>query len=128
MFKRATWLTVGFGLGVGATVAGARAVKKQVDRYQPNAVVERAKTTIIDTVGAMTFGADLPWSRIIIEYVQRTSAPGRGSIVGTPHKARGQLAALANGALAHSFELDSLCNPGVGFHPGAALTSPGIPV
>ena len=94
----------------------------------PNAVVERAKTTIIDTVGAMTFGADLPWSRIIIEYVQRTSAPGRGSIVGTPHKARGQLAALANGALAHSFELDSLCNPGVGFHPGAALTSPGIPV
>lgn len=94
----------------------------------PNAVIDRAKTCIIDTVGAMTFGTDLPWSRIIIEYVQRTSAPGKGSIVGTPHKARGQLAALANGVLAHAFELDSLCDPSVGVHPGASLTAPGIPV
>lgn len=42
MFKRVTWLTVGFGLGVGTTVAAAREVKKRVDRYQPNAVVDRA--------------------------------------------------------------------------------------
>jgi 2-methylcitrate dehydratase PrpD len=99
-------------------------------RYEviPNAVIDRAKTCIIDTVGAMTFGADLPWSRIMIEYVQRTSAPGKGSIVGTEHKARGQLAALANGVLAHAFELDSLCDPSVGVHPGASLTAPGIPV
>ena len=94
----------------------------------PNAAIDRAKTCIIDTVGAMTFGADLPWSRIMIEYVQRTSAPGKGSLVGTPHKARGQLAALANGVLAHAFELDSLCDPSVGVHPGASLTAPGIPV
>ena len=94
----------------------------------PHDVVDRAKTCIIDTVGAMTFGADLPWSRIIVEYVQRTSAPGKGSIVGTRHKARGQLAALANGVLAHAFELDSLCDPSVGVHPGASLTAPGIPV
>ena len=46
MFKRATWLTVGFGLGVGATVAGARAVKKQVERYQPNAVVDRLTDSV----------------------------------------------------------------------------------
>lgn len=94
----------------------------------PNAVIDRAKTCIIDTVGAMTFGADQPWSRIIIEYVMRTTAPGKGSIVGTEHKARGQLASLANGALAHAFELDSLCYPSVGVHPGASLTAPGIPV
>ena len=42
MFKRVTWLTVGFGLGVGTTVAAAREVRKRVDRYQPNAVVDRA--------------------------------------------------------------------------------------
>ena len=46
MFKRVTWLTVGFGLGVGATVAGARAVKKQVDRYQPNAMVDRLTDSV----------------------------------------------------------------------------------
>jgi 2-methylcitrate dehydratase PrpD len=94
----------------------------------PNAAIERAKACLIDTVGAMTFGADLPWSRIIIDYAQRTSAPGKGSIVGTPHKVRGQLAALANGVLAHSFELDCLCDPSVGVHPGASLSAPGIPV
>ena len=94
----------------------------------PSAAIDRAKTCIIDTVGAMTFGANLPWSRIMVEYVQRTSAPGKGSIVGTEHKARGQLAALANGVLAHAFELDSLCDPSVGVHPGASLTAPGIPV
>src|SRR5919106_251632 len=99
-------------------------------RYEviPNAVVDRAKTCIIDTVGAMTFGTDLPWSRIMIEYVQRTSVSGKASIVGTNQKVRGQMAALANGVLAHSFELDSLCNPGVGVHPGASRTAPGIPV
>ncbi len=42
MFKRVTWLTVGFGLGVGTTVAAAREVRKRVDRYQPNALVDRA--------------------------------------------------------------------------------------
>lgn len=99
-------------------------------RYEviPDAVIDRAKTCIIDTVGAMTFGVDLPWSRIMIEYVQRTSLPGKGSIVGTSHKVRGQMAALANGVLAHAFELDSLCHPSVGVHPGASLTAPGIPV
>jgi len=42
MFKRVTWLTVGFGIGVGTTVAAAREVRKRVDRYQPNAIVDRA--------------------------------------------------------------------------------------
>ena len=42
MFKRVTWLTVGFGLGVGTTVAAAREVRKRVDRSQPNALVDRA--------------------------------------------------------------------------------------
>ena len=55
-------------------------------------------------------------------------ARARGRSSGTTHKARGQLAALANGALAHAFELDSLCHPSVGVHPGASLTAPGIPV
>jgi hypothetical protein len=41
MFKRATWLTVGFGLGVGTTVAAARQVRKRVDRYQPSALATR---------------------------------------------------------------------------------------
>jgi 2-methylcitrate dehydratase PrpD len=113
-----------------STAAGALAQFATELKFEdiPKAVVERAKACMIDTVGAMTYGAELPWSRIIIDYAVRTSATGKGAIIGTRHKVRGQLAALANGALAHAFELDSLCEPSVGVHPGAALTAPGVPV
>src|SRR5436305_15029357 len=48
MFKRATWLGVGFTLGVGTTVVAARKARQQLDRYKPNAVVGRVTTTISD--------------------------------------------------------------------------------
>ena len=38
------------------------------------------------------------------------------------------MAALANGALTHSFELDSLRSPGVGAHPGATIAAPALAV
>ena len=41
MLRRARWMAVGFGLGVGATVATAVRVRKRVDRYRPRAVVDR---------------------------------------------------------------------------------------
>ena len=46
MFKRATWLGVGFTLGVGTTVVAARKARQQLDRYKAPAVVERVTTTI----------------------------------------------------------------------------------
>jgi hypothetical protein len=46
MFKRATWLTVGFGLGVGASVAAARKMRQSIDRYQPNAIVDRVTDSV----------------------------------------------------------------------------------
>jgi hypothetical protein len=42
MFKRVTWVGVGFTLGVGTTVVAARKAKQQLDRHKPNAVVSRA--------------------------------------------------------------------------------------
>jgi hypothetical protein len=47
MFKRATWLTVGFGLGVGTSVAAARQVRKRVNRYQPGAVANRVTDSLV---------------------------------------------------------------------------------
>jgi len=46
MFKRATWLGVGFTLGVGTTVVAARKARQQLDRYKAPAIVERVTTTI----------------------------------------------------------------------------------
>jgi hypothetical protein len=46
MFKRATWLGVGFTLGVGTTVVAARKARQQLDRYKPPALVDRVTTTV----------------------------------------------------------------------------------
>src|SRR5688572_1855513 len=54
----------------------------------PQEAIDRAKTSIIDTVGAMTFGASQPWSRIMVgplrdavdrEAQERTGAYGRSA-------------------------------------------------
>jgi hypothetical protein len=46
VFKRATWLGVGFTLGVGTTVVAARKARQQLERYKPPALVDRVTTTI----------------------------------------------------------------------------------
>lgn len=94
----------------------------------PPAVVEKAKACIIDTVAASTYGAQLPWSKIIIGYAQRNSGPGHAAILGTDLRVRAPFAALANGALAHSFELDAPVHPSVGVHPGPGCALPGLAV
>jgi len=38
--------------------------------------VQRAKDCMCDTVGAIIYGAELPWSKMIIAQARRTSAPG----------------------------------------------------
>ncbi len=100
-------------------------------RYEdlPAEIVERAKECIADTVAAIVCGAALPWSRIVIGYAERTGPGGKSRILGTGGPAvSAPAAALANGALAHAFELDSLTRPGAGVHPGATLLPPALAI
>jgi hypothetical protein len=53
VFKRATWLGVGFTLGVGTTVVAARKARQQLDRYKPPAVVDRVTTSITDKASSL---------------------------------------------------------------------------
>ena len=94
----------------------------------PTEVVERAKDCIIDTVAACVLGAHMPWTQIVIEYAKRNSAPGGSNVLGLDTKLRAPFACLCNGAAAHAFELDALCEPSVGMHPSAALGVPGLAV
>jgi 2-methylcitrate dehydratase PrpD len=94
----------------------------------PPEVIERAKDCVIDTVAACAFGAQMPWSRIVIDYAKRNSAEGHCSVLGTPVRVRAPFACLSNGATAHGFELDALCEPSVGIHPSAALAVPALAV
>src|SRR5262245_43936644 len=95
----------------------------------PGDVVERAKQCIADTIATIIFGYDLPWSRIVVAFAQRYGAGGKSRILG-PGGARVHppAAALANGALAHAFEMDNLTWPSTGVHPGATLLAPGLAV
>jgi 2-methylcitrate dehydratase PrpD len=99
-------------------------------RYEdlPASVVQCAKECIIDTVAAAICGAALPWSRIIIDYAERTGPGGKSRILGRGSAAQAPAAALANGALAHAFELDSLTRPGAGAHPGATVLPPALAI
>lgn len=95
----------------------------------PAPVIQRAKDCIADTVATITFGADLPWSRTIIRYAERMGAGGKSRILAPSGAAvQAPLAALANGALAHAFELDNLTWPSTGVHPGATLLSSALAV
>src|SRR5499433_581585 len=99
-------------------------------RYEdlPPPVVQQAKECIIDTVAAAICGAALPWSRIIIDYAERTGPGGSSHILGRGSSVQAPAAALANGALAHAFELDSLTRPGAGAHPGATVLPPALAI
>jgi 2-methylcitrate dehydratase PrpD len=93
-------------------------------RYEdiPEKVLERARNTICDTVGAIIFGYGLPWSQMIVDYAAKYGQGGKSRILG-PGGALVQppMAALANGALAHAFELDGGAKPSAGAHPGATI-------
>src|SRR5260370_26178402 len=93
----------------------------------PAPVVQQAKECIIGTVAAGICGSVLPWSRIVIDYAERTGPGGKCHILGRGGPAvQAPVAALANGALAHAFELDSLTRPGARPHPGATVLPPAL--
>ncbi len=95
----------------------------------PTNIIERSKDCFIDSFGAAIYGADLPWSRMLIAYARRYSNGGNSSILGCGNgKVHAPFAALVNGALTHSFELDNVRQPGAGVHAGATLIPAGLAV
>src|SRR5262249_28810870 len=95
----------------------------------PAAVVQQAKDCIADTVAATICGSSLPWSRIVIGYAERSGPGGRCRILGSGGPpVQPPSAALAHGALAHAFELDSLTRPRAGAHPGATVLPPALAI
>jgi len=100
-------------------------------RYEdiPPDVVERAKQCIADTIAAVIFGYDLPWSRMVAAFATRNGAGGRSRILCPGSVAvHAPAAALANGALAHAFEMDNLTWPNSGVHPGATALVAGLAI
>jgi len=88
----------------------------------PPAVLQRAKDCMADTVAAIIYGGELPWSQMIIAYARANSPAGKSYILGTGGAGvHPGAAALSNGAMTHAFELDNLTKPDSGVHPGATV-------
>lgn len=95
-------------------------------RYQdiPSEVIERAKACMLDTLAVCVYGSTKPWSKIVIDFVQRAGSKGGASVLGSRFRASPERAVLANGTMAHAFELDNVRQPGSGVHPGATAFLP----
>lgn len=104
--------------GVAAFVAGL-----QYDAI-PEPVLERIKLLILDSLGCAIYGAALPWSRILADTLSRVDTSQGTTVWGTPLKLSAPHAALVNGTLVQSFELDDVHRVGV-LHVGA-VTLPAV--
>ncbi|MFZ5825864.1 MAG: MmgE/PrpD family protein [Bacillota bacterium] len=86
----------------------------------PSAVQAHIKLCILDTLGCALHGSTVPWGRTLLEF----AAGGDGgsgaeaTLIGDGRKVPAHAAALANGTLSHSFEMDDLHKQGV-IHPGS---------
>src|SRR6202162_3141357 len=99
-------------------------------RYEeiPAEVLQRARDCLADTVATILFGAQFPWSQMIIAQARRMGTGGKCAILSTSAQVCAPAAALAHGAMTHAFEQDNLTSPDSGAHPGAALVSAGLAV
>jgi 2-methylcitrate dehydratase PrpD len=90
------------------------------DRPLPNSVIELAKLHILDTVGAMISGANLPPGKVALAFAKAHSGERDATIIGTKLLCSPIEAAMVNGTLAHSDETDDSHAPSHS-HPGCAV-------
>ncbi len=103
--------------GIANFVAGLR-----YDDIPPE-VIARIKLLILDSLGCAIFGADLPWSQILLDTLSAVDTSTGTTVWGTGKKLSAPHAALVNGTLVQSFELDDVHRVGV-LHVGAVTLPP----
>src|ERR1051326_7461576 len=106
-----------FTAGMARFIAGLR--------YEaiPEAVRERIKLLILDSLGCAIFGTELEWSRILMDTLARIDSTRSCGVWGSRLRLSAPHAALVNGTLVQSFELDDVHRQGV-LHVGAVTLPP----
>jgi 2-methylcitrate dehydratase PrpD len=89
----------------------------------PQEVVRHAKRCILDTLGCGLFGSKLPWNKILMDGLREVDDLSQAPIWGIGSKYSITNAALINGTMVHSFELDDLHSRGI-IHPGSVTIPP----
>lgn len=86
----------------------------------PKEVIEKTKLAILDSLACGLFGSTLPWGKLVIQFGESLGKLEEATVFGTDSKIPADLAALVNGTLIHSFEIDDLHKVAV-IHPGAEV-------
>ena len=94
-------------------------------RYEdiPDEVITRIKLLILDALGCALYGSGLEWSRILRTALVQLDATKACRVWGTSERLSAPHAALINGSLVQSFELDDVHRQGV-LHVGAVTLPP----
>ncbi len=93
-------------------------------RQIPKEVIARSKACILDTLAVVLYGSTKPWSRTVSAFIRDSGGRGGATVLGENFLAAPAQATLANGVMAHAFELDNVRQPGAGVHPGATAFLP----
>jgi 2-methylcitrate dehydratase PrpD len=88
-------------------------------------VAERTKYLLLDYLGVAIAGSLTESSQPIYRMQARSASPGPCTVIGTASQTSPENAALANGAAAHSVELDDTHQAG-SIHPGVVMFSTAI--
>jgi len=111
-----------------AATSGVRGLTGRIADYAvaaaaaplPDAVIEKAKHHVLDTIAAMVSGAALPPGRLARDYVRGLGGQEEASVVGAAFLTSAVNAALANAMAAHADETDD-SHPRSLTHPGCAV-------
>ena len=98
-------------------------------RYEdiPPEVIARIKLLILDSLGCALYGSVLEWSRILRATLGKLDVTRACGVWGTSERLSAPHAALVNGTLVQSFELDDVHRQGV-LHVGAVTLPPLVAV
>jgi 2-methylcitrate dehydratase PrpD len=104
---------------MGATEKIARFIVDTDYKNLPREVVDKAKRTALDCVGAALAGVGEPVSQTITGYATKLGGPAQASVFGAGVKVSVADAALTNGCIAHALDYDD-CGVKIG-HPSVLV-------
>lgn len=91
----------------------------------PQSVIGHIKLCLLDTFGCGLFGSTLPWAKIVAHFARDLGGREEATVWGHSFKVSAPNAALANGTMVHSFELDDLHKTSI-VHPGGIAIAPAL--
>lgn len=74
----------------------------------PRAVIEKIKLLALDAIGCCVYGATLPWTRKVAEFIAHEGGRPVASVFGAGYKTSVSQAVLVNSTAGHAFELDDI--------------------